>query len=326
MAIPLLFELRTVLDWIFVKTSLTFREWVQVEAIYAQVYNIKMRRIRNFETKPRGSKYPNINKLMTGGLITTILIGVLWFPLLFFAYSSFGESNVPVNAKISLQLGYFEPFYRGESADLNIHQFTEKEFDGIKSYFKNNEVANEILEDYDHKDIVALQFNVFSFSSWELPPPLKQQLISDIETSRVTNFDFDCVIAGKATNVRNVFQVEVSHDFNNTGTAAHLKAMLEQPKATDPILIPFILPKIIRIYNNGKSEVITNKFSADGSQNLNLTLKLNTSPESQWWEIKEPCDNLFDIFPYQNCEETVTIFLFSEKLIPAQLNMFAIKG
>jgi Piezo non-specific cation channel, R-Ras-binding domain len=36
MIIPFLFELRTVLDWIFVKTSLTFFEWVRVESIYAQ--------------------------------------------------------------------------------------------------------------------------------------------------------------------------------------------------------------------------------------------------------------------------------------------------
>lgn len=45
-AIPLLPELREIMDWVFTDTALSLFHWLRVQEIYAQLYLVKVRRQR----------------------------------------------------------------------------------------------------------------------------------------------------------------------------------------------------------------------------------------------------------------------------------------
>lgn len=42
MAIPFLFELRTLMDWIWTDTSMTLMDWLKMEDIFANVFLLKV--------------------------------------------------------------------------------------------------------------------------------------------------------------------------------------------------------------------------------------------------------------------------------------------
>lgn len=266
MAIPLLFELRTVLDWMFVKTSLTFYEWVRVEAIYAQVYKIKTKRLRAFDTNPRGQKYSNCCKLLNGGALLAVLIGVLWFPLLFFAYPTLGESNVPLNIKINLQIGIYEPIYKGEIMQSNIHQFNYTDWKKLKALMEKNYEAKDFLDQFDHSDATALQFNVNSAVSWDISPPNRQQMVEDIKNLKLRSCKFEFRVTRKGQVGRQDIQTEVVYEFKNETVRKDLIEMLKEPQEARPTVIPFLFPKIMSVNNNGKFEVATNRFLSKGKK------------------------------------------------------------
>lgn len=45
-SIPLLSEMREVIDWMFTDSTLSFRQWLRVQEIWAEVYLVKVRRMR----------------------------------------------------------------------------------------------------------------------------------------------------------------------------------------------------------------------------------------------------------------------------------------
>lgn len=42
MAIPFLFELRTVMDWMWTDTSMTVFDWIKMEDIFAHIFQLKV--------------------------------------------------------------------------------------------------------------------------------------------------------------------------------------------------------------------------------------------------------------------------------------------
>jgi hypothetical protein len=49
MAVPFLFELRTLMDWMWTKTSMTLGEWIKMEDIFSHIFQLKV----NIQTKLR---------------------------------------------------------------------------------------------------------------------------------------------------------------------------------------------------------------------------------------------------------------------------------
>lgn len=44
MSIPFLFELRALMDWIWTDTCMSLSDWLKLEDIYANIYQIKCQR------------------------------------------------------------------------------------------------------------------------------------------------------------------------------------------------------------------------------------------------------------------------------------------
>jgi piezo-type mechanosensitive ion channel component 1/2 len=42
MAVPFLFELRTLMDWMWTTTSMTLGEWIKMEDIFSHIFQLKV--------------------------------------------------------------------------------------------------------------------------------------------------------------------------------------------------------------------------------------------------------------------------------------------
>lgn len=42
MLIPFVYELRTLMDWIWTETSMTLADWIKMEDIFAQIFQLKV--------------------------------------------------------------------------------------------------------------------------------------------------------------------------------------------------------------------------------------------------------------------------------------------
>lgn len=133
-AIPFVYELRTLLDWICTPTTLIFYEWLVVEDIYTELYNRKCGThpprlsrlaaglcwlvrgtdasewwayadLQYFEEEGRkfGAPQTRRTKCCTGVLLFIGLLLVVWLPLLLFSGANpASEPNPVLSAELSL--------------------------------------------------------------------------------------------------------------------------------------------------------------------------------------------------------------------------------
>lgn len=124
MNIPFLFELRTLMDWVWTDTSFSVFDWLKMEDIFANVYQLKCSRV--FEDRmpvPRGQKRKPLMKYLMGGIMVLSLIILIWFPLALFAFSgAVGEPNIPYDVTVSLRIGPYEPVYTMSAQNSKIFE------------------------------------------------------------------------------------------------------------------------------------------------------------------------------------------------------------
>lgn len=259
MIFPFLFELRTVLDWMFVKTSLTFFEWIRVESIFAQVFAIKSKRMRARNANPRGIKMQTWKKILLGGGITALLIGVIWFPLVLFAVSSsLGTPNNPREVNVHFQFGIYEPIYKATVMQAEIHQFTSEEWKKFSGLYEKYLPAKSFLQDYEANDLVAMHFSRNSSTLWGASPPNSELLIAALKDdgSISVRFEYKIWRNNFGDYGREALQGETEYKIEDQKIKESLIRMLTNPNEAEPVVIPSIFPKIMLMRNKGRFENI----------------------------------------------------------------------
>lgn len=332
MNIPILFEIRVLIDWMCTETSLEFSEWVRVESIYAQVYQIKCQRLYAETSSRRGEKKAHWKKYLHGGALTSLLIAIIWFPLILFALSpALGKPNIPSKITMSLQLGSYEPIYEFEATQSSIRQFRSSEWITTLSLYDKNPSALYFLQDYEADCLIAARFSANSSSSWNISPPSADKIVSDIKDGTLKYCQLSWKISRK-TFAKSLEIVQSSSDILLDETVREgLISMLENPEEAKPVVIENIFQKIV-MQKNGKLSIVPELLpGSNGKVKRDLTLQLRRSNRSSWWKIKEDCtdigyNDVLQKLPYQNCDEVVTLFMFNEKTFPSHFSTLAVKG
>ena len=119
-AIPFVYELRILMDWISTPTTLEFYEWLKVEDISSSVFAVKCGLMaQEAAGRKRGESQPPKVKLGTGAVLFTFLIFLLWVPLFIFSSANPAVSANPVETiDVSLRLDDYAPLY---TATLSIY-------------------------------------------------------------------------------------------------------------------------------------------------------------------------------------------------------------
>ncbi|XP_053696010.1 piezo-type mechanosensitive ion channel component isoform X3 [Sabethes cyaneus] len=344
MTIPFLFELRTLMDWIWTDTSMTLFDWLKMEDIFTNVYQLKcMRQLEEDLPAPRGQKKGSLVKYLMGGGMMFGIILLIWFPLALFAFSNaVGEPNLPYDVSVSLRIGPYEPVYMMSAQDNNIHGLNDQQWEKFMLPYSKDKTALTFLSNYEPVDVAAVKLGANSTSIWNISPPDKARLLNDLNTTATLTCRFRYTINRKSHSKENPGTVseEKSYELEPDDPA---RAALVKMLATDTnmtVSLPYLMPKFLKVKNSGTVKPIHQLIPAadtdESERNYrNITLRLfqthmnNTIPLF-WWEVKENCTDptsaMFINMPYADCFSHLVMYMFNDKIFPSTISSIAAGG
>lgn len=137
--IPFLFELRTIIDWTFSRTSLDVFQSIKLAQVQSDLYIAKCLN-KPYRVKELGSQVPWYMKAGVGGLLLIFVLGLIIVPMILFsALNPVAVSNPVIEASLSFQLQIknqtqslripmFETTQVVQLESLNDQQFTNMGF------------------------------------------------------------------------------------------------------------------------------------------------------------------------------------------------------
>lgn len=349
--IPFLMELRTLMDWVWTDTSMTLFDWLKMEDIFQNVYQLKCsRQMESDLPAPRGQKKgPVVKYLMGGGMILGI-IAVIWFPLALFAFSNtVGEPNIPFDVSISLRLGPYEPIYEMSAQASDIWEFSDSDWDKFVGIYANHKDKSAItfLSNYEKIDVAAVKLGSNSSTIWNISPPDKDRLLNDLKENKTLTSRFRYKVQRKTHSKENPGTIETEHAFEFMGNdtiGLQLIRMLENTSASYTVDMPRMMPKFLKVKNSGDlkpaHQLLFDKKSDTDDDSVinyrNLTMKLFESKLSEitnslyWWEVKENVTELYNVqkqsFAQTDADDHITMYLFCDKIFPSTISSIAAGG
>ncbi|KAK2582220.1 hypothetical protein KPH14_004571 [Odynerus spinipes] len=356
MLVPFLFELRAVMDWIWTDTSMTIMDWFKMEDIFASIYQIKcMRGVETDFPQPRGKKKAQMSKYLVGGGALCIIISLIWFPLLLFALGgTVGVSNLPYEVSMKIGIGPYEPIYSMSAQSSSIIGYTEEEFKNLTDLYVRDRAAITFLENYINTDVAAVKLSGFSRKLWDISPPDKEKLRSELISSADVVVHVEWTVSRK-TDIKDASGITTSHrdvilsayvngEFNPVRKTL-VDMLSENGSSNATITIPHAFPKFLKVTAT-TTDVVPQLMKLPSSQSLkeeedksfdttylyrNIKLQLSMDRDccahQQWWIVQEVCDDrlhldLLENVPLNNCKY-IMMFLFNDKAFPEGLSFIS---
>eukprot|EP00730_Choanoeca_flexa_P018701 TRINITY_DN9110_c0_g1_i1.p1 TRINITY_DN9110_c0_g1~~TRINITY_DN9110_c0_g1_i1.p1 ORF type:complete len:901 (+),score=178.58 TRINITY_DN9110_c0_g1_i1:368-2704(+) len=181
-AIPFMLELRMLLDWSCIPTTLMLQHWHKMEDINGQLFlNRYQIRVREKQNRGLGQAQPRHKKILSGGLLFVLLIFVLWFPLLLMSLvNSNAVPNVPATVDLKLQFNAYEPVFVMDAlastpsidgADYN--QLVRKDDSGF-------------VRSFGADDTQRMLFSPQSKSVWTVSPSSRERLMDVLSDENIS--------------------------------------------------------------------------------------------------------------------------------------------
>uniref|UniRef100_A0AAG5DE22 Piezo-type mechanosensitive ion channel component n=1 Tax=Anopheles atroparvus TaxID=41427 RepID=A0AAG5DE22_ANOAO len=339
MTVPFLFELRTLMDWIWTDTSMTLFDWLKMEDIFSNVYQLKcMRQLEEDLPAPRGQKKGLMAKYLMGGGMMLGIIFLIWFPLALFAFSNaVGEPNIPFDVSVTLRIGPYEPVYTMSAQNNNIHGLTEGNWNNFTAPFASERTAMTFLSNYEPADVAAVKLGISSTSIWNISPPDRQRLIDDLKagTNLTCRFRYHVGRVSNSKETPGTVSAEQEYELGSGPARTALIAMLDSNDLSVEATLPYLMPKFLRVQNSGSVKPIpqlvkTANTDMDLENFRNLTLRIRGENSLSWWEVREDYnDTLYEKYfsrlPYAD-RDYLVIYTFNDKIFPSTISSIAAGG
>lgn len=339
MLIPFLYELRSLMDWIWTDTSMNLTNWLKMEDIFANVFLLKcQRRAEEEYPTPRGSRRSSLTKYGLGGVMLFAIILVIWFPLLLFSLgNTVGQTLLPHDCTVELSLGGYEPIFKISAQQGNLRQLPYDSWVRLQAEYKSNGAAQAFLANYDAADVAVVTLNGNSTAVWTVSPPSQEALIAELNRTAVPlRLSWAFSRSVDSSNAEKV----VSNERTVSIQDEHMRFSLADMLRGKPnnVTVPPILPRFLLVPRKGQADVIRALDTPGVGPYRNLTLRLRTgafnnlSARSEWWEVQEHCT---DTYPYpflrddQGSCTDLSLVVFNEKVFPealSQLTGYGIAG
>ncbi|CAG9784241.1 unnamed protein product [Diatraea saccharalis] len=345
MAVPFLFELRTLMDWIWTDTSMTLMDWLKMEDIFASVFLLKCSRYVEDEfPQPRGVKKSSTSKYLLGGGVLAFVIAIIWFPLVFFAFgNTVGEPNPPTDVTVKIRIGPFLPVYQMSAQSHNIDLFDEQDYTQLSNIYARDRTAQTFLSNYVYNDVAVITINPNSTMNWEISPPELDRLEREAVSEEPLMVKFTYVITHPTNAVPNPPTIE---DFREVSLEAKIdgkpnperETLLKLLAGTAPpdtwLNVPMLFPKFLKVFNKGTAKPayqLMPQLIPDGGPDSRLyrdvQLRLERDGDTKYWRVRESCspkDPLLSI-PMNNCDMLI-MYTFNDKLFPETLKFISGSG
>jgi Piezo non-specific cation channel, R-Ras-binding domain len=300
--IPFLFELRTVMDWTFTKTSLNIYQWFKLEDIHAQLF-INQCIQKSLKYKKYGDPIKFLEKCQYGALSLLVMLTIILLPLFIFStLNPISEPNPVLSASLSIDIKYYNRNYRTYSisrtnAIQDVNETTIKEI--LKGLSDVGYAYRNQMQD--------VTFPASTDKLWEVTPPTNASLCRDLEEvshykqsdvqqfcTNTTGFDLQVNIQSTFTrnyplNPTNV-QINSPHSMCKNqitvDNAISLKKMICYCSGDSLTLTPK-LSQIIKLPSAGEN--IQGYILQNDSLNKSLKLTLDNCSGRSYWSA-----NLYD--------------------------------
>ncbi|XP_063617457.1 piezo-type mechanosensitive ion channel component isoform X4 [Cydia splendana] len=340
MAVPFVFELRTLMDWIWTDTSMTLMDWLKMEDIFASVFLLKCSRFVEDEyPAPRGTKRPALSKYLLGGTVLAFVIAIIWFPLVFFAFgNTVGQPNPPTDVTVKIRIGPFLPAYQMSAQSHDIYQYTEQDYNQLSNIYARDRTAQTFLSNYMYNDVAVINLNPNSTMNWDISQPELDRLEREAISNNSLLIKFTFTISHPSNNAQNPPTIEDNREmpldaFYANGTRNKerdtLLHLLQNNASADTWLnVPKLFPKFLKVFNKGTAkpayQLIPGDPEDESTQYRDVQLRLERDRGTMYWRVQEFCkekDELLNI-PMNSCDMLV-MFTFNDKLFPETLNFIS---
>ncbi|KAF4525370.1 hypothetical protein B566_EDAN014808, partial [Ephemera danica] len=321
MAVPFLFELRTLMDWMWTKTSMTLGEWIKMEDIFAHIFQLKAAYPR-----PPGEEQRPLIKYVVGGCSLLVVIFIIWFPMVLFALgNTVGQPNLPYDVSVELTIGPYQPVFRTSAQNSSLKAFSEANWEALSSVYKRDRAAQTFLSNYDFADVASAKIDTFSMSVWTISEQAQKKMIGDMPWSEydpllvkfswtISRHSDNPSTVGVVTETQtNFLEAKLDNGIRNPERltlANMLNTSFDDP--LPPLRLQNLLPNEMAAYRD-----------------LYLTLDRNKNGQEQWWAVHESCNDsdykdLYEKIPLsdKSCS-FLNIYSFNDKAFPATLSFFS---
>ncbi|CAF2470364.1 unnamed protein product [Rotaria sp. Silwood2] len=207
--IPFLLELRTIMNWMCIGTALDLPSCLQLEGIYSRIYLFKC--LKWAEKKHRtqhGVTRPKTTNYCLGALLLTLLILLLMFPLLFFAFTpSFYQPNPPNEVNVEIKLAGYLSIYQMTAQYTDLVPFTEADYNNLRSSIYSSNIqptiedsAYAFLRDFNPNDIHCVNLFATSVNLWEISQPIRDIVINNLRSNLTVPVRFSYTIVRNPPN------------------------------------------------------------------------------------------------------------------------------
>ncbi|CAG2206953.1 FAM38 [Mytilus edulis] len=288
LAIPFLLELRVLMDWIWTDTTMAIGSWLQMEDIYANVYQLKCWRDieRNYPT-PRGFKKKSLIKYGVGGLLLILIIFIIWFPLVIFSFANtVFKVNPPTECTVTMTVNGFQPIYKMTVQTEGIRALSSAEYKTLKETFNGNLNAIAFLTAYEPEDTTEIQLNGQSTSLWGISPPSKDELIKQLASSNKARLEFHASFlrTPASASAADTLSFQIVRTLDSTEQTT-LRDILTNTTQT-PLVISKLFPRFLKLPSKGSAAGIKTLNDAVGLSKVQLNLQGN-DPIVEWWKVDE---------------------------------------
>ncbi|XP_063601150.1 piezo-type mechanosensitive ion channel component-like [Penaeus indicus] len=337
MNVPFLFELRTLMDWIWTDTSMNLSDWVKMEDIFSHIFQIKCeRRAEDEYPQGRGESKRKIIKYGMGGCALLGVIALIWFPLVLFALSNtVGQPNPPYDVTVEISIGAYQPIFRMTAQQQSLYTFTMKDWDSFNYHYRADRQAQTFLSNYDFGDVVVAELSGNSTAIWGISPPAQRRLISDLQSHHPIRLKMRWSVKrpSKSPDVASEckdeteIQLKAFEGSERNPVRDKLVRILEGELDSNPVLIENLLPKFLKVTNKGQALYVPQlEDKKKGFVDLRLTLQSdgfgNLSSTQEWWEVEEECKH-FTWLPRGSECRFLTIYTFNDKAFPEGLSFIS---
>ncbi|XP_037236097.1 piezo-type mechanosensitive ion channel component 2 isoform X5 [Falco rusticolus] len=321
--VPFLTELRAVMDWVWTDTTLSLSSWICVEDIYAHIFILKCwRESEKRYPQPRGQKKKKVVKYGMGGMIIVLLICIVWFPLLFMSLikSVAGITNKPLDVSITITLGGYQPIFTMSAQQSQLKDLNQTGFNAFLGSYRGNTAALQFLEGYGKEDITLADLEGNSNSLWTISPPSRQKMIQGL-----LDFSAEFTVVLSWSIQRNLTlgaKAEIASDkltFSLRENTRREIATMMSGQQLEKVTLETVYPYYIKAPSDSLAKPIKQLLTDCRWENITVSLVKNVSDEGvrEWWVLNQLGKR------YKTSEESLELFIFSDKVSPPSLGFLA---
>ncbi|KAL8575931.1 hypothetical protein ACOMHN_027329 [Nucella lapillus] len=293
LVVPFLLELRALMDWIWTDSTLAIGSWLQMEDIYANIFILKCwRHSESAYPTPRAQKKTPGIKYGVGGLLLFIIILIIWFPLVIFAFANtVFDPNPPTEVTVQIQVGAYQPLFK-MTVQQNIENIPDSNFSALKEYFSRDRSAVSFLNRFETKDISVISFYGESTSIWGISKPAEMEMVEELEKQHESlKLEFAITIV-RSSDSKSSDTLSTYFEADLTQLELKKLASIINGTTNDTVQVNGVFPRFLQL-NTKKGISAVNPLIAgkNGFGLNNLTLNLSgdrgVGNLNKYWSIQE---------------------------------------